>query len=134
MTRLRARMDDLDAAMALVQAFCAAHAVAADDALRLQLVVEELFTNTVVHGHGGDSDSPVKIELAVEANGLRLVYTDRAPAFNPTAVAHGSATPNQVGGAGLGLIAALVREMAYTRTEGANCLSLLVARQPPNPP
>ena len=120
-----ARMDNLDAAMAFVQAFCAEHLVASDDGLRLQLVVEELFTNTVTHGHGGDCDSPVVVELAVEADGLGLRFTDWAPAFDPTAVvATKSAVPEQVGGAGLRLLASLAREMAYARIDGANRLTV----------
>ena len=123
-----ARMDNLDAAMAFVQAFCAEHLVASDDGLRLQLVVEELFTNAVTHGHGGDSDSPVVVELAVEADGLGLRFTDWAPAFDPTAVvAIKSAVPEQVGGAGLRLLASLAREMAYARIDGANRLTLTLA-------
>ena len=123
-----ARMDNLDAAMAFVQAFCAEHLVASDDGLRLQLVVEELFTNTVTHGHGGDSDSPVVVELAVEADGLGLRFTDWAPAFDPTfVVAIKSAVPEQVGGAGLRLLASLAREMAYARIDGANRLTLTLA-------
>ena len=123
-----ARMDNLDAAMAFVQAFCAEHLVASDDGLRLQLVVEELFTNTVTHGHGGDSDSPVVVELAVEADGLGLRFSDWAPAFDPTAVvATKSVVPEQVGGAGLRLLASLAREMAYARIDGANRLTLILA-------
>lgn len=124
-----ARMDNLDAAIALVQAFCAEHSVASDDGLRLQLLVEELFTNTVAHGHGGDCDSPVTIELAVEADSLRLCFTDWAPPFDPTlVVANESVTPHQVGGAGLQLLARLAREMAYARSDGANCVTLTMAR------
>ena len=123
-----ARMDNLDAAMAFVQTFCAEHLAARDDSLRLQLLVEELFTNTVTHGHGGDCESPVIVELALEANGLGLRFTDWAPEFDPTAVvAIKSAVPEQVGGAGLRLLASLAREMAYARSDGANRLTLTLA-------
>ena len=125
-----ARMDDLDAVMAFVQAFCAEHLVAPDDGLRLQLVVEELFTNTVTHGHGGDCDSPVAVELAVEVDGLRLSFADWAPPFDPTAVlATESVVPMQIGGAGLRLLARLASDMAYARTDGANRLTLVMARR-----
>lgn len=120
-----ARMDDLDATMAFVQAFCAEQLIATDDGLRLQLVVEELFTNTVTHGHGGDCDSPVIIDLAVEAERVRLAFTDWAPPFDPTAVAATElAAPTQIGGAGLRLLASLASDMTYARIDGANRLTL----------
>ena len=125
-----ARMDDLDGVMAFVQAFCAEHLVPSDDGLRLQLVVEELFTNTVTHGHGGDCDSPVAVELAVEVDGLRLSFADWAPPFDPTAaLAPESVAPTQIGGAGLRLLATLARDMTYARTDGANRLTLVMARR-----
>ena len=125
-----ARMDDLDAVMAFAQAFCAEHLVASDDGLRLQLVVEEMFTNAVTHGHGGDCDSPVVVELAVVADGLRLCFTDWAPPFDPTtALATELVAPMQIGGAGLRLLATLAHAMAYARTDGANRLTLVMARR-----
>ena len=36
---------------------CAANGVPRKACLRLTLLVEELFTNTVVHGHGADTES-----------------------------------------------------------------------------
>ena len=59
--RLRARMEDLQVARALAEAVCARQGVAAGDTLRLVLVLEELFTNTVMHGHRRDCDAPVLI-------------------------------------------------------------------------
>ncbi len=131
--RFRARMAELDAALAFVQAVCSAHALARDDGLRLQLLVEELFTNTVSHGHGGDSDSPVMIGLAVQADALLLHYRDRAPRFDPTAPL--PAEPlRQIGGAGLRLLASLARTMRYRRAGGANLLDLVLARGGPARP
>lgn len=34
-----------------------------EDSRRLQLIAEELFTNTVAHGFGHDSEAPVRLEL-----------------------------------------------------------------------
>ena len=55
-----ARMASLPRATAFIEAFCAKHAIDPQDALRLLLLVEELFTNTVMHGHGGGSAAPVR--------------------------------------------------------------------------
>jgi anti-sigma regulatory factor (Ser/Thr protein kinase) len=77
-----ARMRDL---RAFLEGFCAAAGVGRDACLRLNLVIEELFTNTVRHGHGGDSDAPVWVTLAKSAGQVRLTYEDAAPPFNPYA-------------------------------------------------
>ena len=59
-----ARMTALPATATFIDAFCARNGLASADALRLTLVVEELFTNSVVHGYGGDSDAPIEVSLA----------------------------------------------------------------------
>jgi anti-sigma regulatory factor (Ser/Thr protein kinase) len=45
--------------------------------------VEELFLNTVKHGHRGGSDAPVWITMEAADGSVSLTYEDRAPPFNP---------------------------------------------------
>jgi anti-sigma regulatory factor (Ser/Thr protein kinase) len=78
-----ARLGKMRELRAFLEVFCAASQVASDSRLRLNLVLEELFTNTVRHGHGGDCDAPVWVTLAREGNDIRVVYEDNAPPFNP---------------------------------------------------
>ena len=80
-----ARMDSLRALQAFLEGFCAENHVARDTSLRLNLVLEELFTNTVRHGHGGETDSPVWVTLGRDGQRLTLTYEDTAPPFNPYA-------------------------------------------------
>ena len=49
-----ARFGMLPATAAFVAGFCARHGIARNDALRLTLIVEELFTNSMAHGYGGE--------------------------------------------------------------------------------
>ena len=58
-----ARMSVLGDALAFVTGFAAAKRLSERDHLRLQLVVEELFTNTIMHGYGRECDEPIGIEL-----------------------------------------------------------------------
>jgi serine/threonine-protein kinase RsbW len=109
-----ARMKDLAAVCAFVDRFCADAGVAHGAGLRLNLVVEELFTNTVKHGHRGGSDAPVVITLTAQPDGIRLVYEDQAPPFNPLAYADKFKTAEHVEGGkegGLGVV--LAREMSF---------------------
>lgn len=80
-----ARFTHLRELRGFLERFCASSGVARDDGLRLNLVLEELFTNTVRHGHGGGSDAPVWLTLASADGGVTIVYEDAAPPFNPLA-------------------------------------------------
>lgn len=87
---------------------------------RLQLVVEELFLNTLEHGHRQSSDSltPVNIEVMVDLEVLEdkvsLTYTDHAPAFNPLINPPGQSTAEATG-VGLLLIRRLPDYTHYKR-------------------
>ena len=111
-TMFPARLDRLRALRAFLDAFCACAGLGSDDCSRLNLVVEELFTNTVRHGHKGDSDSPVWVSVSCEGKRVELSYEDSAPPFNPYGQA-ADQTPSMRKPGGLGLI--LTRKLAASR-------------------
>jgi serine/threonine-protein kinase RsbW len=51
--------------------------------LRLVLVLEELFTNTVTHGYPAGSEGPVWIAFAQRADLIEVTYEDAGPPFDP---------------------------------------------------
>lgn len=107
-----ASLDALRAVRTFVERFCAGAGIARDPCLRLNLVLEELFTNTIRHGFGGDTDASVWISLARADGGLRIVYEDSAPPFNPYAWLASASMPSRRPG-GLGIL--LTRELAASR-------------------
>ena len=50
---------------------------------RAQIVVEELFTNTIKYGYGEECNKPVRIYLKTEPAFI-LIYEDEAASFDPT--------------------------------------------------
>ena len=133
---VRARMDALADAIEFVEAFCADRGVAESDALRLSLVLEELFTNTVVHGHGGDSEAPVRLALRADDSHLELTYEDSAPPFDP--LDHVAKSPidppasladRPIGQLGIPLIVNMAERIAYARADGCNRIRLALRRQ-----
>jgi anti-sigma regulatory factor (Ser/Thr protein kinase) len=131
--RFRAHMDDLQAARALAEAVCEQQGVASADALRLVLVLEELFTNTVMHGHRRDCDAPVLIGLQASQTHLHLRYADDAPPFDPLQYLHGAAPEADVererpGGWGLRLVAEMAERFDYAHVGGFNHLTLVLKR------
>src|SRR5882672_4913663 len=61
LARFPARMDSMTEIRTFVEAACATAGIGREDCLKVLLIVEELFTNTVTHGYREESESPVWI-------------------------------------------------------------------------
>jgi anti-sigma regulatory factor (Ser/Thr protein kinase) len=127
-----ARLEALKGARAFLESFCAQAGVERQPCLRLNLVVEELFLNTVKHGHRGGSDSPIWITLSSEAGAIRMIYEDHAPPFNPFAATtremlEALAHARREGGLGVLLAHALVAQSEYAYVFGRNRIRLALA-------
>jgi anti-sigma regulatory factor (Ser/Thr protein kinase) len=99
--------------------------------LRMALLVEELFTNTVLHGHRGDCDEPVRLVLGVEPGRIALTYEDTAPPHDPfTEVRRpddaATVEDRRVGGLGVLLVAAMATDVAYSHVDGQNRIHLVI--------
>jgi anti-sigma regulatory factor (Ser/Thr protein kinase) len=127
--RFVARMDSMVEILLFVDEACKAGGLGREDCLKLHLIVEELFTNTVTHGYGGDSDSPVWMALGPSAKGIVLSYEDEAPPHDPLSSFRPMETSRMinlqpVGGLGVKLIRELAAEVSYKRDRGRNCIRL----------
>ena len=131
-----ARLEILPEIAAFVEAWCSGRGVGADHAVRLVLIVEELVTNTVMHGHGGMPDAPgasVALTLLPHPRGIELVYEDLAPRYDPTPRLMDAYAPIEdevedrpVGGLGLRLVGQFAVATRYAYEDGANRLWLVV--------
>ena len=127
----RARLDECSSVAAFVES-----AIAGTEArlvMRLRLAVEELFVNTVTHGHGGDCDAPVVVAVRITADRVLLDYTDSAPAFNPfERVEPPDPTvpleARDVGHLGIFLITELAERCDYARAGNRNCITVELRR------
>ena len=133
----QASMHCLCDAVAFVESFCRSQHISPNDTLRLTVMIEELFTNVVRHGHGDDSDAPIRLSLTASATEVAVVFEDTAPAFDPSAhVARSRAdleaelTDRPVGGFGVALVAQMAHSLDYTREGGLNRVRLVLVRQP----
>lgn len=114
---------------AFVERFGALAGVGQDARLRLNLVLEELFTNTVRHGYRDGTDAPVWITLSRDEGDVRIVYEDCGPPFNPYAwlAAARSAGPQPLrrpGGLGILLTRELAASRDYAYVFGRNSIRL----------
>lgn len=134
----KARMESLHPLLSLTELHCEQQGLAQNDVLRLSLIIEELFTNTVKHGHGGDSDAAVNITVSFSDTHVHLRYEDEAPPFDPLRYLAETSTHRQfpvehrpVGCLGLPLIADMAESFNYAYANARNCLQLALRRETP---
>jgi serine/threonine-protein kinase RsbW len=128
-----ATLIELKRVMAFLEGFCNAAKVGREHCLRLNLVLEELFINTVRHGHGKDSDAPVWITLDADEKTVRVVYEDTGPPFNPYARLPEKAPDTtlelrKIGGLGVLLTKELAATRDYAYLFGRNRIRLALKR------
>lgn len=119
-----ARLDALPGLMAKVEHLAAGIHLQNDDALRLQMIVEELFVNTITHGHGGNSTHTVQVSLIRHDDGITLRYIDQAPPFDLTKKARKFASTAEIGGLGIGLILGMSKAVRHTPLSGGNLVEI----------
>lgn len=124
-------MNILPEATDFVERFCRLHRVGRADLLRLTLIVEELFTNTVAHGYGRESDAPIYISLRPDGDAVALLYEDAAPPYDPLFQLSGVAAnlaaaveSRPIGKLGVHLIRQLSEDERYAHEDGRNRLWL----------
>ena len=94
-------------------------------ALKLNLIVEELFLNTLKYGTQ-DSDH-LKIGISLQEDRekhILLTYQDTGPEFNPLDQDVDPDPENQIGGRGLFLIKGMSQAAQFIREDGWNRLIL----------
>ena len=132
MAMFPSRLQAWKQARSFIEDFCRGAGIARDTCLKTNLVAEELFLNTVKHGHRGGSDAPVWITLAAEDGHVSLTYEDNAPPFNPFARAtremlEALAETRREGGLGVILAHGLTASADYAYIFGRNRIRLAIA-------
>jgi serine/threonine-protein kinase RsbW len=127
--KFAARLADFARVRSMIEEFANKTRVSGEDRHKLTLIVEELFINTITHGHKGDSDSPVSVTLEKSGTDIMLIYEDAAPPFNPlvsrqSADIDYSIRKRRVGGLGVFLTTELARRAAYSYNNGHNRIHL----------
>lgn len=130
------RLDAWKLARAFIEEFSDSADIPRPVCLKLCLVLEELFLNTVKHGHRGGSDAPVWIRLSATGGEISLMYEDRAPPFNPFARAtremlEALAETRREGGLGVLLAHGLTSTAEYAYLYGRNRIRLTLAERVP---
>jgi serine/threonine-protein kinase RsbW len=128
-----ARINALRAALNAIDQACNTWEIDSSLVSRARIVVEELFSNTIKYGYGGECEKPVRLSLRPLPE-LTLIYEDEAPSFDPLAwkSRQNEALPLEVhpiGQAGIAMVVGLSAHASYRRRDGANCLTVIFAEK-----
>ena len=125
---LRTDLSELTALQAFVERFAAAESLPTEDAFQLNLVLEELITNTMSHGHAAGTGGSIRVRLERTGDVVEADLIDQGMAFDPRTLPDPALdTPlaeRAVGGLGVFLVRQFVDELDYRREEGSNHLRL----------
>ena len=121
-------LSELERLSAWIAEFSKAHALHSDVEFDLNLVIEELFTNSVRHGGCEGMKDAVRIRMGLTAEGVRLEYTDRGTAFNPLDAPvpklDVALEERRQGGLGVHLVRQLMHDIVYQRDGDINRSSM----------
>jgi sigma-B regulation protein RsbU (phosphoserine phosphatase) len=106
------------------EAFASEQGVPTEARRSLQVVLDDLLANVVLHGLAGRAGGEAVVEVALSGDRLTVTISDNGPPFDPFA----RATPNttlsiedrQIGGLGIHLVRQMMDEVSYARREDRN--------------
>ena len=131
--RFKAKMGILPEMLEFIGAVCRDAGLEHPLRRRVELVLEEIFTNTVRHGYGADCDAPIWLHAQGTSQTLCVIYEDEAGAFDPLehyAKFSQSIDGRPIGGQGLRLVHNLASAVAYRRTGDRNVITLTFGKAP----
>jgi len=127
---LRSEASELTRLEAFAEAFARDRGLADEERARLLVILEELFTNVVTHGYGGEFEAySVAVALDWRRGRLTINFVDDGPPFDP--LAHSApdldapAEQRPIGGLGIAIVRALVDRARYCRQGQRNHLHLV---------
>ena len=120
----------LQTALQTLEESCAARNVQFDLQSRARIVIEELFTNTIKYGYGGECERPVRMSLKF-GSGLTITLEDEAGPFDPAAwhaQRDTSKLPSDrpVGQAGIALVFGLSSTVDYCPLSNGNKTTIVI--------
>ena len=127
---LRAEPAELTRLQAFADGFAHQCGLPDDERSRLLIILEELFTNAVTHGHGPyPAGGTIAVALGWKTGRLRVSFVDDGLPFDPLAFRgpdlEGAAEERGIGGLGIHIVRSLVHRARYRRKGDRNHLHLV---------
>lgn len=113
---------------AAVAAFADAHALSATVRRSIQVALDEMVSNAIMHGLAGQKGGEVTVEAELLTDRVRLTVTDDGRPFDPLDVAAPDTTlttqERRIGGLGIHLVRHVMDEVSYRRQADRNVVIL----------
>jgi anti-sigma regulatory factor (Ser/Thr protein kinase) len=124
--RLCNRLHELDRLHTLVAQFCFTAGLSTEIAFALNLAIEELVTNVILHGYEDAAEHTIVVALSVEAGTVVVEMEDDGRSFDSAQApaVDLSLDPQQrrIGGLGLHFVRSTMDEVTYHRRGNRNHL------------
>ena len=126
--QLKNDLSELAALARHLETFVASAGLAREVLFRLNLALEEIFTNIVSYGYADEAVHTVDFFLSQEDDALTFRITDDGSPFNPLSVAPPDTvcplSQRQTGGMGLTLVKHCMDDVQYRRIGDRNVLTM----------
>jgi serine/threonine-protein kinase RsbW len=127
--RIVNRVSELEKVTAALEELSARWAISPKVTMQLNLVLEELVTNIMFHGHQDGQEHGIDIEFSRNGRVLSVVVTDDAPAFNLLEHPDDSRVDQpleerKIGGLGIRFVKTVMDRVDYVRRDGKNVVTL----------
>ncbi|MFO8085983.1 MAG: ATP-binding protein [Desulfobacterales bacterium] len=111
-----------------IEKFCNLQGISKRNTFKLNLVVDEVFTNIVSYGFSNQKEHLIQIDISIIGDELMIRIEDDGMPFDPTAIPENnlscSLEDRQIGGLGLHLINRIMGSITYERVLNKNVLIL----------
>jgi len=128
---LDGELKELERLAVWIRGFRERHSLSEDVEFRLNLALEELFTNAVRHGGCKGIPDAVSMGLQMAGDDVAVEYADRGQPFDPAdAPVPDLESPleeRRAGGLGLHFVRRIARHIEYHRVNGWNRITMRIA-------
>jgi len=131
---LNGNLSELERLTAEIARFCRENSLGEEVEFQLNLVLEELFVNTVRHGGCAGAKDSTRVRLLAGADGVDVTFADRGVPFDPTLAPAAKVDlpleERHAGGMGIHLVREIMRDLRYQRSGEWNQIRM---KRPGNP-
>jgi anti-sigma regulatory factor (Ser/Thr protein kinase) len=123
---LNSSLEEVTRLSSMLERFAADHGISDEMRATVNLALEEVVTNIILHGHRGLANQAIHVRVALDAGVLIMRAEDSAPAFDPLGVPAPDLdmplNERRPGGLGIHLLRKTMDHVEYQRMDGKNCL------------
>ncbi len=126
------RSDSLTDVTTRVEEYCDAADIPMASAFKVNLVVQELVTNSLNHADFGERKPEISLAIRYDGRQIEMLFEDNANPFDPFTESpppdlESSISERQIGGLGIHLIRSFSDRFSYEHVDGVNRIRLMSA-------